>query len=316
MAERETIPGYPKLPQRSVMDLKKDHALYLWIHLSNHADWKKCVPAVAAIAKCVDLIIPPADRTEHNEIWAGVAFGPQLYAKLGTNAALHSFNYTGKHLSSQVSMPPAYGDIFIHAKCHMMGPLFQLTQSVMALFGPGDVAKYEDLYGWEYRDGRDLSGFKDTLSVLPVTLRRSISIEPETGGSYALTQKWVHNMDYVAREKVEEMEQIIGRRRESSQLMDDRRHSSHVTRVKVDPSHFIYRQGKPYGTLSDKSGLFFLAFAHRPANIDFQMDRMVGHDEDGKGAGDELFRFTSCEKTSYFYFPGEEELQQIIALQS
>ena len=56
------------------------------------------------------------------------------------------------------------GDIFIHAKSHNKSKLFELTQRIMAQLPAGSVESYEDIYGWVYQNGKDLSGFIDGKS--------------------------------------------------------------------------------------------------------------------------------------------------------
>ena len=53
------------------------------------------------------------------------------------------------------------GDIFIHAKSNNYSKLYELTQAVVRSFPAGTVQKAEDVYGWTYQEGRDLSGFID-----------------------------------------------------------------------------------------------------------------------------------------------------------
>ncbi|RTG90804.1 uncharacterized protein DC041_0012707, partial [Schistosoma bovis] len=53
------------------------------------------------------------------------------------------------------------GDIFVHAKCNDHGMLFDLAKSIIQNMPRGCVDKFEDIYGWTYRDGRDLSEFVD-----------------------------------------------------------------------------------------------------------------------------------------------------------
>ena len=53
------------------------------------------------------------------------------------------------------------GDIFIHAKCNERGKLFELAQLILNLLPPNSVDRCEDIYGWVYKGGRDLSGFID-----------------------------------------------------------------------------------------------------------------------------------------------------------
>ena len=65
----------------------KEHALYLWIHLSPSADAKKVAKVVSDIQAHVDTVSPAVDRDESNEILAGVGFGPGFYKKV----FIHSF---------------------------------------------------------------------------------------------------------------------------------------------------------------------------------------------------------------------------------
>ena len=53
------------------------------------------------------------------------------------------------------------GDIFIHAKSSCYSNLWELAQLIVRSMPPGSVAKAEDIYGWMYKEGRDLSGFID-----------------------------------------------------------------------------------------------------------------------------------------------------------
>ena len=53
------------------------------------------------------------------------------------------------------------GDIFIHAKCNERGKLFELAQLILSQLPPNSVDRCEDIYGWVYKGGRDLSGFID-----------------------------------------------------------------------------------------------------------------------------------------------------------
>ena len=53
------------------------------------------------------------------------------------------------------------GDIFIHAKSHSRSKLYELCQLLLKSFPEGSIDKAEDVYGWVYKGGRDLSGFID-----------------------------------------------------------------------------------------------------------------------------------------------------------
>ena len=53
------------------------------------------------------------------------------------------------------------GDVFVHAKCNDVSTLFQLSELFLSNLPKGSVEKFEDIYSFVYRNGRDLSGFID-----------------------------------------------------------------------------------------------------------------------------------------------------------
>jgi len=74
-----------KLPppsQPSVFSPTKEHALYLWIHLSPKADQKACAKVVADLDAHCDAVSPADLRDETNEVIAGVGYGTELYLKV------------------------------------------------------------------------------------------------------------------------------------------------------------------------------------------------------------------------------------------
>lgn len=301
--------------QASVFTPTKDHALYLWIHLNGKADQKKCAKTVANLQSLVDAVCPADMKDEDNEVLAGVGFGPDLYSKVGPSASKK--NYTFKERRGALGkMPAAGGDIFIHAKSNSVSKLFELAQKVMASFPEGSVAKFEDVYSFVYKNGRDLSGFIDgTENPADEEDRQAVAVEPETGGSYVITQKWVHKLDYIAKEKGANLEKFVGRTLDDSVELKSKALSSHVARM-TGGADFnqkkvfqIVRQSMPYGNLHDKAGLFFIGYAASPDNLNFMLDRMVGLDKDGQS--DDIMRLTECIASTYWYFPGEAELKKM-----
>ncbi|GAA48783.1 hypothetical protein CLF_102029 [Clonorchis sinensis] len=105
-------------------------------------------------------------RDESDEIWFGVGFGPEFLDRLKPNAKPSGLApYPYRHRSGPLGdLPSTGGDIFIHAKCHERGKLFELCQAIVHSFPTGSIDKFEDIYGWVYRGGRDLSGFIDAGS--------------------------------------------------------------------------------------------------------------------------------------------------------
>ncbi|KAK2150537.1 hypothetical protein LSH36_401g00069 [Paralvinella palmiformis] len=300
--------------QDSVYSQGKCHALYLWIHLKPKADAKLCAKVVADIDSHVDAVSPLDLRDEDDEIWAGVGFGADFYGKIGGQSVM-DYKYP-RRKGALGELPSSGGDLFIHAKCNTYSKLFELCQRIIRELPPDSVDKFEDVYSFVYRNGRDLSGFIDgTENAADEEERREIAVEKETGASYVITQVWVHKLDVINKEEDGTMEKWIGRTRDDSIELNKKPVTSHVARMTGGDNfqqrkrYQIVRQSMPYGNLHDKAGLFFIAYAASPEKFEYMLDRMVGADVDKEC--DDIMRLTKCVKGTYWYFPGKEQLKKL-----
>jgi len=303
-------------PQATVFSQGKKHGLYLWIHLKPEADLKACARTALNIDKYVDIVVPPKERDEDDEILAGVGFGSNLLQQIGGKSQQ---NYVHPHRKGQLGdMPSSGGDIFIHAKSDNYSNLFDLAQTFLKHFPKGSIEQYEDIYGFTYRNGRDLSGFIDgTENPAADDDRERVAVEKSTGGSYCITQKWIHDMDVIHGGKVADktMENWVGRGKADSVEQYRKTVTSHVTRMtgganfEQQKVHEIVRQSQPYGTNSGEAGLFFIGYAESPVNFEYMLDRMVG--AGGDGHSDDIMRLTKCVKGTYWYFPSLPEVEKL-----
>lgn len=102
----------------------KDHALYLWIHVQPTADARKVAQAAAGLQKIVASVCPKDLTDEEDEVWAGVGFGDEFYARLGKVAPAP---YAYPHRAgANGDMPSTGGDIFIHAKSNSVSKLYEV----------------------------------------------------------------------------------------------------------------------------------------------------------------------------------------------
>ncbi|VDP37448.1 unnamed protein product [Schistosoma curassoni] len=265
-------------PQGSVVSETKSHALFLTIHLDPQASPQECLKSIGQIKKYVDAICPPDSRSEEDEILYGVGFGFEFLQKINPNYQSRGINnYEYRERSGNLGkLPKTDGDIFIHAKCHEYGKLFELTQAIINNLPNGSVIKFEDIYGWVYRNGRDLSGFIDDHTKegwIGRTLKDSIELKNKPITSHVA--RMVGSADYDAPSKYK-----------------------------------IVRQSQPYGTLSGDAGLLFIAYAADTKNFDFMLDRMTGDSEDRKN--DDVMRFTKCVTGNYWYFPSVPEFDRLV----
>ncbi|KAH9277818.1 putative deferrochelatase/peroxidase YfeX [Echinococcus granulosus] len=297
----------------------KAHGLFLILHLHPHASAKDCVQALRKIQAHVDRISPKDIRDEDNELIVGLAFGQEFLAKIYPDAdknGVEPFPFSERK-GKVAQMPSTGGDILVHAVCGEQGKLFELAQAVLDDMPKGAVQSTEETYGFTYRDGRDLSGFVDgTANPADETDRIEAAVSETTGGSYVLTQRWLHDMKKIASENVKTMEANVGRTKTDNIRIEPIAPTSHLGRVKRDAADTsgmtgrMVRHSLPYGIASGECGLFFVAYTKSPQIFDWALDRMAGlsHDriEDG------LFHFTRPLTGAYFYSPSRVELETIL----
>jgi putative iron-dependent peroxidase len=221
----------PLVPQANVFSPGKDHALYLWIHLKPDANAKQCAKVVANLEKFVDQVTPADLRDEEDEIWAGVGFGPNFYCQATGRKPPKEFHYP--HRKGALGyMPSTGGDIFIHAKSNTVSKLFELAQVLHRSMPKGSIERFADTYSFVYQGGRDLSGFIDgTENPADEDSRFQVAVDPQTGGSFCITQKWIHRLDLIATEKDSTMEGWVGRSRPDSTELRRKPATSHVARM-------------------------------------------------------------------------------------
>ncbi|KAK0052740.1 deferrochelatase/peroxidase YfeX [Biomphalaria pfeifferi] len=304
----------PPASQPSVWSPGKDHALYLWIYLKPTANSKDVAKVAATLQKMVDTVVDPTMKDEDDEVLAGVGFGPNFYAQVaGKTRKNFVYPYRKGNLGD---MPSSGGDIFVHAKSNQISKLFELSQLFINSLPKDSVESFEDIYSFVYQIGRDLSGFIDgTENRADDEGRQLIAVEKETGGSYVITQKWIHNFNVINTEKTKILENWVGRERSDSTELPRKPITSHVARMtggnafQQPKTYEIVRQSMPFGTVSKEAGLFFIGYAADPKNFEFMLDRMVG--AGGDSQCDDIMKLSTNVKGTYWYFPGQSELNKL-----
>ena len=200
------------------------------------------------------------------------------------------------------------------AWCHGTGDdvLLDVGRAVAAALA--DVATLQqEVTGFVYRDSRDLTGFIDGTENPPVEAAYHVATipngSPGAGGSFAITQRWVHRLDAFNELGIDEQEGVIGRTKaDSIELPDDRKPpTAHIARVVIEDDGQeleIYRRSVPYGTVSEQ-GLLFVAFSADPSRFERMLRRMFGVDD---GIRDRLTEFSSPVSGGAWFVPSLEAL--------
>ena len=216
------------------------------------------------------------------------------------------------------SMPSTQADRFIWLHGEDESAVVQEVLRINQLLSP-KAQLVSDLRGFKFQDSRDLTGFVDGSANPKDEKRQEAALIAEgefAGGSFVMTQKWLHKLEAFAKLSQLKQEQVIGRTKpDSIELEGEAMPSdSHVSRtdVKVDGKGVkIYRRSLPFGSAAEH-GLFFLAFASDLGKFDIMLERMLGITEDG--IQDKIMNFSTAVTGSYSFAPSENLLKKVLVV--
>ncbi|HEX8618297.1 MAG TPA: Dyp-type peroxidase [Thermoanaerobaculia bacterium] len=184
------------------------------------------------------------------------------------------------------------------------GAVFDLTNEIRDLVTDAFLL-VDSVDTFKYREGRDLTRFEDGTENPNGKLAKKAAIVgdgPLAGSSFVVVQRWVHDLNRFRRFDESKREELIGRRAESNEEIEDAPESAHVKRTaqeSFEPEAFMLRRSMPWAT-SEQEGLEFVAFVENLDRFERQMHRMVGHDD---GIVDGLFTFSHPVTGGYYWCP-------------
>lgn len=292
--------------QPAIFDERSTHHYYLEYCLRPRWDvatFKRLIAQVMAVGEEGNLV---------------VAFGRDAWQKLAPDSMPDNFISFHPVLGAQDRIAPGtQADLlfWIHGAHHDRN----FARALAIQVALREVATLElEAHGFSYLDSRDLTGFVDGTENPRATEARSVALIPEgqpgAGGSFVLSQQWVHELERFAQLGVAEQEHIIGRSKADSIELADAPETAHIRRtdVKVDGNALkIYRRSAPWGNMRE-NGLYFLAFSRELIRFAIQLDRMFGLAEDG--VIDRLTEFSAPVSGSYFFAPSLEALSDVFGV--
>jgi putative iron-dependent peroxidase len=259
------------------------------------ADVRAALAAAAAV--------PAFDRQE-----LVLSFGRTLWSRLAPDAVPETF----RDFAPVGSAPATQADLWVwlHGSGHdeNLERALRLDAALRPAF-----ERTLDQASFVHLDSRDLTGFIDGTANPKEGDRLAVAVVPEgpgAGGSFAFTQRWVHDLAGFGALSVEEQGRVIGRTKvENEELEGDAMPpDSHVARtdVKLDGTALkMWRRSTPWGSVSEH-GLQFVAFACEQRRFQIPLERMFGVWEDG--LRDRLTEFSTPVTGSYWFTPCQEDL--------
>jgi len=301
--------------QSVILPLPSDHARFIVLRLKDLS--------IEDFKEQLEQLFTTRDRliTQHPnaQIKTGVAFGPELWAKLYDQAPV-GFKQL-EPIQGSFDMPVIPADVLIHIASARADICFALSQAFFE--GIRDqVEVLDERVCFRYFDGRDITGFIDgTENPQFPDDRAEVALVGEDAGifqdgSFIFAQRYAHNLEKWKKLKVDAQEQVFGRTKlESIELDDDvKPENSHVARVVVEDDEGeemeILRHSLPYGDGKGEQGLFFIAYTKDLNIIDAMLLRMFG--TSGDGIHDRMLHFVTPVDGAYYFAPSEELLEAVL----
>jgi putative iron-dependent peroxidase len=203
------------------------------------------------------------------------------------------------------------GDLLFHIRAKRMDLCFEMATQIMAALGEA-VTAVEEVHGFRYFDDRDLLGFVDgTENPTAQAAVDAAFIGDEdpafAGGSYVITQKYLHDMAGWNALSTEVQERIIGRTKLTDIELDDATKPSYahnaLTVIQEGGKEIkIIRDNMPFGRVGEKEfGTYFIGYARSPRTIEQMLENMFV----GKPPGnyDRLLDFSVAKTGTLFFVP-------------
>ncbi len=246
---------------------------------------------------------------------SAVSFGPEFWDRLSPGRHPARMRPSTPISAGALDAPATGGDLLIHLISDRHDLNFEVAGRLRSELQPM-VELMDEVHGFRYLDGRDLTGFIDGTENPhdPAERRAAALIGNEdpvfAGGSYVFTQRYVHNLAKWAGLGTRDQELAVGRTKPDSEELpaDVKPPTAHISRVVIEEHGEelqIVRHSFPYGNLAE-AGLFFIAYTRDLAIPDKMLRRMMG--VAGDGLHDRLMDFTRAVSGANFFAPSLEML--------
>jgi len=211
------------------------------------------------------------------------------------------------------------GDLLFHIRAKRMDLCFELATQIMAALGDA-VTAVEEVHGFRYFDDRDLLGFVDGTEnpTAQVAIDAAYIGDEDpafAGGSYVITQKYLHDMAGWNALSTEVQERIIGRTKLTDIELDDATKPSYahnaLTIIEEGGREIkIIRDNMPFGRVGEKEfGTYFIGYSRSPRTIEQMLENMfVGRPP---GDYDRLLDFSVAKTGTLFFVPSATFLDSV-----
>ncbi|WP_265445732.1 Dyp-type peroxidase [Flexivirga meconopsidis] len=239
-----------------------------------------------------------------DRVWDGLTGGKPKPKELKPFAEIKGDKHTA------VSTP---GDLLYHVRADTMDLVIEFEKILLEAFGDS-VTPVDDVAGFRYFDDRDLLEFVDgTANPAGLDQPFSTTIGDEDpdyiGGSYVVTQKYLHQLGDWRKQSTEDQEQVIGRTKFDNVELPDAEgnaQKSHKTLCTITDDkgveHDILRDNMPFATPGKgEYGTYFIGYSRHLWVTEKMLERMFIGDPPGKY--DRILDFSTAVTGTTFFVP-------------
>jgi putative iron-dependent peroxidase len=222
-------------PQPALLPEPSSSALFAILRIDPAAARERIGRAIAELPKQSAKVAALDPRAK---LVSAVSIGSELWDRLSPAArpkGLHAFRAVA---GPRFSAPSTGGDLLLHLISKREDLNVELALRVRAALGE-TASVVEEVQGFRYLDSRDLTGFIDGTEN-PKGRERTdaalIGVEDKAfaGGSYAFTQRYVHDLSRWAGVPVADQEKIIGRKKRDSKELANKPETAHIARTVIE----------------------------------------------------------------------------------
>jgi porphyrinogen peroxidase len=223
-------------------------------------------------------------------------------------AELHPFREFRSGSRHAIATP---GDLLFHIRAKRMDLCFEMAAQIMGALGEA-VTAADEVHGFRYFDDRDLLGFVDgTENPRGQAVIEAALIGAEdpgfAGGSYVITQKYLHDLAGWNALPTEAQERIIGRTKLADIELSDSvkptsAHNALTTISENGKELQIVRDNMPFGQVgSGEYGTYFIGYCRTPRVTEQMIENMfVGRPP---GNYDRMLDFSRAVTGTLFFVP-------------
>jgi putative iron-dependent peroxidase len=235
------------------------------------------------LARVPMLLTRLAEHFSEAQLTGVVAIGADYWDTLYPGAKPQGLSPFPVVASENLAIAEVWADVFIQVRSDRIDVNYIACQQIFQLLKT-HVDLLEQLQGFRYLDGRDLTGFIDSPFNPKGSRKRQLALvdpllQPVfAGGSYVHLQRWHYDMPHWQQLDINQQEEIMGISKIEGALLPQLHSNSHALRSRLglsDNPPLLVMQNMPFAE-QNSQGLLSISYAGEPDSFTRQFGYQLG----------------------------------------